>query len=397
MANHNMLYFIKTLQMISLYPCIVLAVILSSIWNVFFNKRLVYLVKVYRNCLKKARTNPIRNFPEETRNYKIEIVTKVFLLIINVTEFAAVVIYALGGFPVIMNHSHSSNTFLQNNTLHNCSNELHLQTIDLKLALANPLFSILVTIAHVCLILSIASGICLVKYLHIVYHEMNIDPFKFIKRFLIMTIFVGIIITITGSVPQLMFIEKFVGPIILFVYLYIWIKNNITFYKTLRWRSIEFKVRGYSNRTVKNSVISYRQFMIIMSCMFIIASCFALSELITQYFFLIATVIYDGPCLFNYLYGTAFYKPLLTTQKQIDALELTNKILSYITTFLVLTASVLLCLEYTLATFVYFGRILWKKLKTRFCKIRTRFTPRLSSTGLQTGLIGGEKVRRYHF
>ena len=383
--------------MISLYPCIVFAIILPSIWNVFFIKRIVYLVKMYRNCLKKARTNPIRNFAEEARNYKIEIVTKIFLLMINVTEFTSVVLYALGGFPVVMNHSYSSNTFLQNNTLHNCSNELHLQTIDLKLALADPLFSILMVIAQVCLIFSIASGICLVKYLHIVYHEMNIDPFKFIKRFLIVTLLMGIFITITGSVPQLMFIEKFIVPIILFVYFYISVKNNITFYKTLRWRSIEFKVRGCSNRIVKNSIINYQQFMIIMSCTFIIIACFALSELITQYFFIIATVIYDGPCLFNYLYGTEFYKPLLTTQKQIDALELTNKILSYISTFLVLTASVLLGVEYTLATFLYFGRILWKKLKTRFCKIRTRFTPRFRSTGLQTRLIGKEEVQRYYF
>ena len=221
--------------MISFYPCIVFAAILPSIWNVFFIKRLVYLVKMYRNCLKKARTNPIRNFAEEARNYKIEIVTKIFLLIINVTEFGTVVIYALGGFSVIMNHSYSSNTFLQNDTLHNCSNELHLQTIDLKLALADPLFSILVTIAQVCLIFSIESGICLVKYLHIEYHEMNIDSFQFIKRFLIVTLLMGIFLIITGSVPQLMFIEKLVEPIILFVYFYISVKNNITFYKTLRW------------------------------------------------------------------------------------------------------------------------------------------------------------------
>ena len=252
------------------------------------------------------------------------------------------------------------------------------------------------TIAQICFIFSIACGICLVKYLHIVYHEMNIDPFKFIKRFLIITILMGIFIAITGSVHQLMFIEKLVEPIILFVYLFISVKNNITFYKTLRWRSIEFKVRGYSNRTVKSSVISYRQFMIIMSFMTIVAACFALSELISQYFFIIATVIYDGPCLFNYLYGTAFFKPLLTTQKQIDALKLTSEILSYITTFLILTGSVLLGLEYTLATFVYFGRILWKKLKTRFCKVRTRFTPRLRSTGLQARLIGKEDVGRYY-
>ena len=113
---------------------------------------------MYRNCLKKAKTNPIRNFAEEARNYKIEIVTKIFLLLINVT-----------------------------------------------------------------------CGICLVKYLHIVYHEMNIDPFQFIKRFLIVSILMGIFLITTGSVPQLMFIEKLVEPIILFFYLYISVKNNITF------------------------------------------------------------------------------------------------------------------------------------------------------------------------
>ena len=143
-----------------------------------------------------------------------------------------------------MDHFYSSNTFLQNNTLHNCSSELHLQMIDLKLALADPLFSILVTIAQVCLIFSIASGICLVKYLHIVYHEMNIDPFRFIKRFLIITLLLGIFLTIAGSVPQLIFIEKLVEPLILFLYFYISVKNNTTFYKTLRWRSHIIQSQG---------------------------------------------------------------------------------------------------------------------------------------------------------
>ena len=108
MANHNILYFIKALQMISFYPCIVFAFILSSIWNVFFIKRLVFLVKIYRKCLKNAKTDPIRNFTEEARIYKIEIVTKIFLLIINVIEFTIILMYVVGISPGLMDHSYSS-------------------------------------------------------------------------------------------------------------------------------------------------------------------------------------------------------------------------------------------------------------------------------------------------
>ena len=59
-------------------------------------------------------------------------------------------------------------------------------------------------------------------------------------------------------------------------------------------------------------------------------------EFIGEYFSVIATGVYYGPCLFNYLYGTHYYKPLLVTQQHIDALLLTYKIESIITMLLVI-------------------------------------------------------------
>ena len=368
---------LKFIQIKALFPAIAFIVLLSIIWDVYLTKRIIYYVKIYKDCLRKAKTDPFGISIEEARYYKIEIIKQTSLLIINATEFVTILAYGIGACRIDINHTFGGYFLSGITTSHNCSLVLHLQTFDMKLLHANPLFSILVAIGQVGLIFSIAFGICLVRYLHIVYHEMSINYFKFVKRFLIITSLIGIFLVITGSVPQLILIEKLVEPIILFIYFCIWVKSNMTFYKTLRWRSIEYRIRGWSDWTVRRSVINYRQFMIFMSCMGIVTACFLLADLITQYFFLISAAIYDGPCLFNRFYGTAFYKPLLTTQQQISAIKLTNEILSYIATFLIFTASVLLGLEYILASFLFFGSIFWSKLKTRFYKVRTRFTPNL--------------------
>ena len=329
-------------------------------------KRIFHFVKIHRECLEKSRTDPFGNFSEAARNYKVEITTNIFLLIINITEFTTIITYATGIFPLV---SHS------NTTIRDSCNELHLDTIELRLAIANPLFSILISAAQVGLLFSIALGICLVKYLHITYHEISVDPFQFIKRFLILTSLIGIFLLITGSVPQLMIIEKLLEPIILFIYFCISVKYNRIFYKTLQWRSIEYKMRGRSNCIVRRSIISRYQFAIIMSCLSLTYICSTLAEFISQYFFLIATAIYDGPCLFNYLYGTGYYRPLLTTQQQINTLKNINEVFRYITSLLVSAGLVLFGIEYSGSSVLFLVGIFWKKF--RFHRANTRFTPSL--------------------
>ena len=183
---------------------------------------------------------------------------------------------------------------------------------------------------------------------------------------------------IAGSVPQLMMIEKVVEPILQLIYFSIWFKLTRTFYKTLKWRTIEFRVRGRSNRVVKRSLISSYQFAVIMGFMLISFACLIFAEFLTQYFLLIATILYYAPCIFNYLYATPDYQTLLVTQQQIEALHTTNTVIRYFSTFLIISASAIIGLQYILGTCLFFGQIIVRKLKYRFGYIPTRFRPSLS-------------------
>ena len=216
------------------------------------------------------------------------------------------------------------------------------------------------------------------KYLDVRYHDIYGKTARYIRVFLLVTVMLGIFLIIAGSVPQLMMIEKVVEPILQLIYFSIWIKHTRTFYKTLKWRTIEFRVRGESNRVVKRSLISSYQFAIIMSCMLIGFAFFILAEFLTQYFLLIATILYYGPCIFNYLYATPDYQTLLVTQQQIEALCTTNTVIGYLLTFLIILASAIIGSQYILATCLFFGKIIVRKLKYRFGYITTRFRPSLT-------------------
>ena len=109
---------------------------------------------------------------------------------------------------------------------------------------------------------------------------------------------------------------------------------------------------------------------------FVIAiACWVLTEFFLRYYFLIATGLHYGPCIFQYLYHTPLYQPLLVSQQQIKALEISNKVLTYANSILIFTASILIGSEYLLATILFFGTKIVKKLKYRFGCVHTRFTP----------------------
>ena len=246
--------------------------------------------------------------------------------------------------------------------------------------IANPLVSILVSIGQAGLLFSMALGICLMKYLDVKYHDIYGKTARYIRMFLLVTVMLGIFLIIAGSVPQLMIIQNFVEPILQLIYFSIWVKHTRTFYKTLKWRTIEFRVRGESNQVVRRSLISRYQFVIIMSCMLIGIACIILSEFLTQYFTLIATILYYGPCIFNYLYATPDYQTLLVTQQQIEALHTTNTVIGYFAIFLIILASAIIGLQYLLGTCLFFGQIIVRKLKYRFGYIPTRFRPNLTDS-----------------
>ena len=367
------LTIIDDIQISTLMPFIFLLIILSIIWDIFFVKRIRHLVLLHHECMEKRNTDPFGNFLEEAQHFKVEIYKYTFLLLMNVTEFGAMQLYALGAALAFAQRPEdipNSSRFL----FPNCTTELvHFKNIMIDAMIENPSISILVSIGQAGLLFSIALGICLMKYLDVKYHYIYGKTARYIRMFLLVTAMLGIFLIIAGSVPQLMIIQKVVEPILQLIYFSIWFKHIRTFYKTLKWRTIEFHVRGESNRVVKRSLISRYQFVIIMSCMLISFACLILAEFLTQYFALIATILYYGPCIFNYLYATPGYQTLLVTQQQIEALHTTSTVIGYFSTFLVILASAMIGLQYILGTCLFFGQIIMRKLKYRFGYIPTRF------------------------
>ena len=374
------LTFIEDIQISTLMPFILILIILSIIWDIFFVKRIRHLVFLYRECMEKAKTDPFGNFLEAAQHFKVEIHKYTFLLVINVTEFGTMQIYALGALLALIHHPNdilNSSIFI----ISNCTTELaYFNNIMIDGMFKNPSVSILVSIGQAGLLFSIALGICLMKYLDVKYHDIYGKTARYIRKFLLVTVMLGIFLIIAGSVPQLMLIEKVVEPILLLIYFSIWVKYTRTFYKTLKWRTIEHRVRGESNRVVKRSLISSYQFAIIMSCMLIGFAGLILAEFLTQYFTLITTILYYGPCIFNYLYATPDYQTLLVTQQQIEALHISDAVIRYFSIFLFIFACTIFGSQYILATSLFFGQIIVRKLNYRFGYIPIRFTPSLTDS-----------------
>ena len=373
------LTILNEVQISTMMPFLFLLIILSIIWDVLFVEKIRHFVLLYRECMEKANTDPFRNFLEAAQHCKVEIHKYTFLLVINVAEFGAMQIYGLGAALIFIRQADDIPNSLRFQ-IPNCTTEFaRFNNIMTEALIANPSISILLAIGQAGLLFSMALGICLMKYLDVKYHDIYGKTARYIRTFLLVTVMLGIFLIIAESVPQLILIQKVVKPILQLIYFRIWVKHTRTFYKTLKWRTIEFRVRGRSNRVVKSSLISSYQFVIIMSCMLIGTACLILAEFLTQYFTLIATILYYGPCIFNYLYATPDYQTLLVTQQQIETLHTTNTVIGYFSTFLIISASAIIGSQYILATCFFFGKIIVKKLKYRFGYIPTRFRPGLTN------------------
>ena len=361
---------IMLLEFSLVLPLMAIGLLLSAIWNVYFVKKIWDSIRFYRVCLEEAKYDPFGNVSAIACHYRTEAIKYTFLLLINISEFCSMSIYALGS--ALTEVPSSYDRLYKRDTIPNCTVELiHSQTFGLRLIYGNPI-SILVSIGQAGLMLSLGFGICLMKYLHDIYHSIS-SPFHPIRHLLIVSVLVAVPLVVTGAVPQLIIIHELVEPIVQFIYLCVWIKHTRMFYRTLKWRSFEFRVRG-NNALVRRSVISCYQFKIVMVCVGIVYVCLIFGEFLAEYFSLFAIAVHYGPCLFNYLYGTAYYEPLL----QIDALGLSFRIESTTTIPLVFTALFFGGLQYILSTVLFFGGILIQRLKYRYRRVRTRFTPSLT-------------------
>ena len=165
----NLSILLKIYDFIGLYismPAIATSLMLSILWTVYFVKRIIYFIKLYRKCIQKVPSDPFMNFLEAARHYKSDIIKYIFLLLINIAEIGSFTIYSLGSL-IANNFDTYKHLYSPNRaSMHNCSRGLvHTQIFGLRLMYENPINSILVTTGQVGIMTSLALGICLMKYL----------------------------------------------------------------------------------------------------------------------------------------------------------------------------------------------------------------------------------------
>ena len=348
---------------------------LSTLWNVYFVKRIIYFVRLYRQAVKTANTDMFGNSSELALHYKVEIIKYLFLMIINIIEMSTILIDEFG---LELAHSKSNNP-----TTNNCTMGSALYNSDFNVIISKPIAGAFITVGQVGLLLSITLVTGLVKYLNTTYHDINAQPLKAIMINISVSCVIGVLLFITGSVRQLYIFERLIYPIILLVYFCIWTKQVRSLYKTLKWKAVELKVRGMSSQIVRRAVKTSYHFGIITTFIVIGVGCMVLTEFLDHYFFLFATVVYC-PNFINQVYGALEYEPLLTTETQINALDICCQIITGIVVVLSLVAFLVIGSQYLLATVVFFGGLLIKKLKYRFGRVRTRYTPSLTDPLLIT-------------
>ena len=356
-------------------PYAFILLVLTLLWDVYFVKMIMYYVRLYRECMKEANTDILGNASELALHYKAEIVKYTFMLVINIVEPIVVLALELGFWKSSLPSDYKK--------IDNCT-EGNIYNFDDFRLITDPIAAAATSFGVVALLFSLALVICLMKYLDVIYHDLYGEPFKYVRRFLLVSCLVGFSLIIIGSIPQLYLLHELSEPIINIIYFYIWVKQTRTFYKTLRWRCIEYKIRGRSRQIVMRSVKNCQHFTVIMSILGIGLLSLILHLTISKLFFLIMILLHYGPCIFHYLYGTPLYESLLTTNQQIKDLNISSGIVLGIGTALVIVAHLSIGLPYLFATIAFFGTKLWKILKYRFGKVRTRFTPSLTDPLLIT-------------
>ena len=355
-------------------PFTVICTLVSIIWNVYFVRKIVQFIRSYRQCVEKAKSDPFGNFSEEAFHHKSEFIKYIFLLLINITEFGSMLLFLLGDSLAEIPSAYRFSD-------PNCTKMLiQFFNLRMKLMYENPINSIILSIGQSGTLISLAFGICLMKFLHENFHNIRSTAFHSIRRLLVVTCLLEVLLITTGSVPQLMIIKIVLVPILSFIYFLIWVNHTRMFYRTLRWRSVELRIRSNNERLIRRAVISCYQFLVIMCCFGIAILCLILLEFLTGVFTLLTIALQNGPCLFNHLYGTDYYKPVIVTEQQFEALRDTFDFKDSATFILESMAFFLLASQYLLCTAVFFGRILIDQLKYRYGYVQTRFTPNLTQS-----------------
>ena len=370
----NVLFGIQTYPLL---PTLILIVLLSIVWDIFFIKKIKLNYTLFSEASCLSASDFSGNQLNIASQHKIEVIKYSFLLALSICEITSACTYGLGTeLADILFQTNGTIEYPNKFANRSCVKEfIVLKNLQLSFLTEIPLVIILVSIGQVCLLLSFSFGICLMKFLYESYYEKTGYAIKWIKRLIFATFLLCIFILIFGSIPQLLIIHHIFEPIIQFIFFCLWLKYVRIFYRLLKRKTLDARIMCFKKRVLKQLMINEKQFALIMFLNIIGGTCFILSEFIAQYSFIFSTILYFGPCLFTYLFGTDSYAPILD-QHQSEGLYAFILVINIITTILVIIACISIGAHYCVASFIYFGGMLVNNLKIRFgMGQRTRYTP----------------------
>ena len=367
-------------QFYTLIPAVAFISIFSIFWDIYFIKRIRYFREQHSNSIRLAKQDLFGYMNDKSSLYKIEIVKYSFLLVINIFEFSSMIFYSLGvSISKYLLLKDISMEFPNRLNSSACEGELFQQySLQLTLYTNIPLSALCITMGQIGMLFSIGMGICLLAYLNESYYRSCNVP-RWIKQFIILTSFLSVIIFVLGIVPHFLLAKDIIEPIFLTVYFCVWIKYIRKYRRTLKRQTIDMIILCKSKSQITRSKKTTLQFTVIISLVASAFGCFLLGEIVAQFSDFIYVVIYFGPCIFSYLFRTNSYTPLVTDQKQIDALYLAMKITFYVEMSLIYLASLLNSPQYLMGTVYFFGRSIWRDLMTRCGRgVKIRYSPILN-------------------
>ena len=361
-------------------PVLLLILIIGSLWNLYFIKMARRKYKLYIKWLKKSQSDPSNIFAQWAYCYRTEFNKYLLLLFINVSECGAMLFSGIGyGVGEWLSGIHQSILIPQRLETHNCSkNILKGASLEIYSITEIPISLFIISISQFALILSMILSIRLMKYLHAREYNRSIQFKVCDRKFFSMIFIIAISIIVLGTVPQFVIIERFVESIVKVIVYLKWVKQIRRFHQTLKMLAFDCQINNKRKDVCRNALFMVKQFKIIMSLNIASFGLFILSELIPQFTFFATTLLYYGPCLFHYLYGTPFYPQAISSETQVMILEATVRGVGILDRVLIAIGTLLLGSHFFTVSLLFFGNKLASKLNLRYGKkYRTRFTPDL--------------------
>ena len=357
-------------------PLISIAALFNFIWNISIIKKIKLNAELKSNANERAKYDMFGNFARLAHNYKVEVVKYSFLLSVNIIELLTVSAISIGDissyFYILKNPSHFDK--FVNTSI--CFKEyLNLPNTQMISSIVPPI-NFFLALGGVCFLFSMTLCTCLIKYLHDDYYDIK-GSFRWIKRFLIFTIFPSFLL-LFSAIKQLMIFQNVIEPVMHIIYFCILVRYSRKFHHNLKRRAIDLKIICKSKARIQGSIKLAHQFAIISTLNIFFFGCFIISNLLSKYIFVLSIFLYFAPCYSDYVFGRVIYTPPLTTHEQFKQIYLAFSIVNWISNFFGVCCSICISTLYILVSFFMFCKNIWRDLKMRFGYGNpTRFTPQL--------------------